>query len=133
MMTQKILKNKQFNGFNIDFEIKSESVMVNATAMANIYKEKPYRFLRLDSTQKFIKVLDQEYGDNNQDSQVAESQLENEYNQDSQVPELGLENEYIPSGNILKVIHGGRHSIIHGRRRHILHQIRSIRHIIHKL
>ena len=80
--------------------------MVNATAMAKVYNKLPKDFTKLEATQAFLKVLDQEFGDG---FQGADSPLETSKYK-VQEDDYPLETGFIPSENILKVIHGGRNN-----------------------
>jgi hypothetical protein len=75
-----------FNGKVVSVTISNETkMMVNATEMAKIFDADVFGFLRIDSTEKFVKEL-------------------------SKVENSRFENEFTPNGKFVKVIRGGRHS-----------------------
>ena len=99
------LKNSQFNGHDIDFEIKGKSIMVNATKMAKVYPDKLTKdFLKLKSTKEFIKLLDEKFG---YSVKVQEENNPLESNANCEIKDI---TEYDVSENILKIIHGGRNN-----------------------
>jgi hypothetical protein len=51
----------QFEGQEVEFDIAGEEVMINATEMAVIFDKKPYEFLRLEQTKRFISEMEKEF------------------------------------------------------------------------
>jgi hypothetical protein len=43
-----------FDGQDVEFDLSDAEVMINATEMATIFGKKPYEFIRLEQTQRFI-------------------------------------------------------------------------------
>jgi len=101
-----MIVRKNFGGSDVAFEpfVDQNTVMVNATQMGKVFKKKPVDFLKLDSTQNFISVLERKYGNKIIDPKSTFSFSLNE----SQGEDLHLDSTIFTSENILKVIHGGQ-------------------------
>lgn len=54
------LVKKNYNGFEIEFELIDGQLMANATSMCAAFKKRPTKWLELDSTQRYIAALQAE-------------------------------------------------------------------------
>ncbi|MCW3784933.1 KilA-N domain-containing protein [Plebeiibacterium sediminum] len=82
---------KIYGGTEVTFDsfTTMDNLMVNATQMGKAFSKRVHDFLRLDSTQRFIEVLEKKYGNNN--SQNGNSRSET-------------------SSNVLIISNGGRNN-----------------------
>lgn len=101
-----MIVKKSFGGSEVAFEpfIDENSVMVNATQMGKVFRKKPVDFLKIDSTQNFIAVLEKKYGNKIIDEKSTFSFTLSA----GQGEDLHLESSIFTSSNILKVTHGGQ-------------------------
>jgi len=113
--------NRKFqNEFNISFEpfMQKKECMVNATEMGSVFDKKAAHYLRMDSIQIYLVVLEAKYGNkiySKKCFQVAISQLEpsilqkiSDLNLDLKFAKIEEEDCVKISENIIEVVHGGR-------------------------
>jgi hypothetical protein len=97
------VKEFQFNGKTVNFEVVNKNVMLNATEMANLFGRKPDDFLKTEQTESFINECckDENYRDLlgiKKDVQVENIRLET-----GEILEQRRK-------SFLKIVHGGRNN-----------------------